>query len=124
VAHHAAGTPYCEWRSTVGNGLPSGRKVALGGGDRVRRDEVGRRRRVLGVCTGVLAHSHVCVRAQVKHIGQGSAPGSLCACVWWFGQEDRDLARRWCARACVRQRRIAAEATPQVARDGSTASAS
>jgi hypothetical protein len=42
----------------------------------------------------------------------------------WFGQEDRDLAWRWCARACVRQRRIAAGATPQVARDGSTASAS
>jgi hypothetical protein len=40
----------------------------------VRRDEVGRRRRVLGVYAGVLAHSHVCVRAQVKQIGQGSAP--------------------------------------------------
>jgi hypothetical protein len=46
-----------------------GRKVALGGGDRVQRDEVGRRRRVLGVYAGVLAHSHVCVRAQVKQIG-------------------------------------------------------
>jgi hypothetical protein len=91
----------------------------------VRHDEVGRRWRVLGVCAGVLAHSHVCVRAQVKQIGQGSAPpGRLCACAWWFGQEDRDLASRWCARACVRQRRIVVGATPQVARDGSTASAS
>jgi hypothetical protein len=144
VAHHAAGTPSCERRSTIGNGLPSGglaarqdlgrrggkqgkrdsavevpntgevsrvrargrvcvrawarsfgqdgvrmikgghqlgmvlahpgRKVALGGGDRVQCDEVWRRRRVLGVCTGVLAHSHVCVRAQDKQIGKGSAP--------------------------------------------------
>jgi hypothetical protein len=29
----------------------------------VRRDEVGRWRRVLGVCAGVLAYSHVCMRA-------------------------------------------------------------
>jgi hypothetical protein len=66
-----------------------GRKVALGGGDRVRRDEVGRRRRVLGVCACVLAHSHVCVRAQVKQIGQGSAPRvPVCLCVVvWSGRQ-------------------------------------
>jgi hypothetical protein len=28
VAHHAAGTPFCGQRSTVGNGLPSGGLVA------------------------------------------------------------------------------------------------
>jgi hypothetical protein len=63
----------------------SGRKVALGGGDRVRRDEVGRRRRVLGVCAGVLTHSHVRARAQVKQIGQGLAPRvpvCLCVVIW------------------------------------------
>jgi hypothetical protein len=51
----------------------------------VRRDEVGQRRRVLGVCAGVLTHSHVCARAQVKQIGQGSAsrvPVCLCVVVW------------------------------------------
>jgi hypothetical protein len=130
-AHHAARTPSCERRSTVGNGLPSGglaarqglgrhggkqgkrnnaaevpnagevsrvrargrvcvsewarsfgqdgvrmnkgvhqlgmvlarpgRKVALGGGDRVRRDQVGRRRRVLGcLCRCARPLARVC----------------------------------------------------------------
>jgi hypothetical protein len=47
----------------------------------VRHDEVGRRRRVLGVCAGVLAHSHVCMRAQIKQIGQGSTPPGACVLV-------------------------------------------
>jgi hypothetical protein len=57
----------------------------------VQCDEVWRRRRVLGVCTGVLAHSHVCVRAQDKQIGQGSAPPPrvpVCLCVVvWSGRQ-------------------------------------
>jgi hypothetical protein len=54
------------------------RKVALSREDRVRRGEVGRHGgEYLGVHTGVLAHSRACLHR--------------------FGQENRDLARRWCA---------------------------
>jgi hypothetical protein len=66
VAHHAAGTPSCERRSTVGNGLPSGGLAArqgLGrhGGKQGKRDSAAKVPNA-GKVSCVRARGRVCER--------------------------------------------------------------
>jgi hypothetical protein len=73
MAHHAAGTPSCERRSTVGNGLPSGGLAArqdLGrhGGKQGKRDSAAEVPNA-GEVSRVRAHGRVCVSAWARSSG-------------------------------------------------------